>query len=192
MPPRASRRRNGTLLPRSSPIACMKTASHADGPRRASAKVSARITTSAKRAAAIATRRRIPPCGRPLSGASKRPMQSPSPTYGARTSRPRPRPRPAPPGFIPSPDPRHDFRPPSLEWVQAALNRLHIPHIPLIVDGIEGKATRSAIVDFQEHAHLFIDGDAGKDTCAALEKVLGARDPPRGRSSCVKSQGQSK
>ena len=98
----------------------------------------------------------------------------------------------APPGFIPSPDPRHDFQPPSLEWVQASLNRLHIPHVPLIVDGIEGRATRSAIVDFQERAHLFIDGDAGKDTCAALEKALGARDPPRGRSSCVKSQGQAK
>ena len=67
-----------------------------------------------------------------------------------------------------------------------------IPHVPLIVDGIEGRATRSAIVDFQERAHLFIDGDAGKDTCSALEKALAARDPPRGRSSHAKSQGQSK
>jgi peptidoglycan hydrolase-like protein with peptidoglycan-binding domain len=98
----------------------------------------------------------------------------------------------APPGFIPSPDPRHDFHPPSLEWVQAALNRLGIPHVPLIVDGIEGRATRSAIVDFQERARVFIDGEAGKDTCAALEKALGERDPPRGRSSRAKSQGQSK
>ncbi len=68
-------------------------------------------------------------------------------------------------------NPRYDFEPPSLEWVQAVLNRLGIPHTPLTVDGIEGVKTRAAIVDFQERAHLFIDGEAGPKTCAALEKA---------------------
>ncbi len=79
-----------------------------------------------------------------------------------------------PPGFTPSANPRHDLEPPSLAWVQAALNRLSVPRMPLSVDGIEGVKTRSAIVDFQERHHLFIDGDAGPETCAALEKAIAA------------------
>jgi len=56
--------------------------------------------------------------------------------------------------------------------VQASLNRLGIPHVPLIVDGIEGRATRAAIVDFQQAHKLWIDGDVGPDTVAAIEKAL--------------------
>ena len=78
----------------------------------------------------------------------------------------------APTGWTPSQGQRHDFQPPSLEWVQASLNRLGIPHVPLIVDGIEGRATRAAIVDFQQAHKLWIDGDVGPDTVAAIEKAL--------------------
>ena len=80
----------------------------------------------------------------------------------------------APPGWQPKPDVRHDLQPPSLEWVQASLNRLGVPHSPLIVDGIEGFQTRSAIVDFQQAHRLWIDGDAGPDTVAVIEKSLTA------------------
>ena len=81
-----------------------------------------------------------------------------------------------PAGVAPKADPRHDLRYGSIEWVQSALNALHIPHTPLTVDGLDGKQTRSAIVDFQEHhrPHLFIDGEAGADTCLALEKACAA------------------
>ena len=68
-------------------------------------------------------------------------------------------------------DPRHDLPYGSIEWIQNALNAPNIPHTPLTVDGLDGKRTRSAIVDFQERHRLFIDGEAGKDTCAALEKA---------------------
>lgn len=77
----------------------------------------------------------------------------------------------SPPDFAPSSDPRHDLPYGSIEWIQNALNVLNIPHTPLTVDGLDGKQTRSAIVDFQKRNRLFIDGEAGKDTCAALEKA---------------------
>lgn len=75
----------------------------------------------------------------------------------------------APVGWTPHGDPRHDFAPGSLEWVQAALNRLGVPTAPLSVDGMEGIATKHAIVKFQVAHALPVDGVAGPLTVAALE-----------------------
>jgi hypothetical protein len=74
-----------------------------------------------------------------------------------------------PAGWTPHGDPRHDLTPGSMEWVQAALNRLGIPVYPLSVDGMEGIATKHAIVKFQVAHALHVDGVAGPQTIAALE-----------------------
>lgn len=75
----------------------------------------------------------------------------------------------APAGWVPNVDPRHDLAPGSMEWVQAALNRLGIPVSLLSVDGMEGIATKHAIVKFQLAHALRVDGVAGPLTVAALE-----------------------
>ena len=73
----------------------------------------------------------------------------------------------APPGFTPSGDNRSDEPEGSLSWIQARLNALGA-RPALIVDGLEGPATRSAIVAFQETHRLFVDGIAGPQTIKAL------------------------
>jgi hypothetical protein len=76
---------------------------------------------------------------------------------------------PASAGWKPSGAVRHDLAPPSLEWVQATLNRLGIPTAPLIVDGLDGPATRASVAKFQGAHGLFVDGVAGPQTIAALQ-----------------------
>jgi lysozyme family protein len=64
------------------------------------------------------------------------------------------------------PAPAHDLR-----WVQASLNRLGVQP-PLVVDGSNGDATRSAVAAFQKRAGIAIDGVPGAATIAAIEQVL--------------------
>lgn len=76
---------------------------------------------------------------------------------------------PSPPaGWTPSTTTRHDLIQGSLEWVQARLNALGFARPPLIVDGMSGPATERAVSAFQQAKGLFVDGDAGVNTIAAL------------------------
>lgn len=78
----------------------------------------------------------------------------------------------APVGWVsPHPGPRHDFQEGSLEWIQAKLNALHIPTVPLIVDGMLGYATEKATAAFQALHDLDVDGDPGPDTIKVLESL---------------------
>jgi hypothetical protein len=61
---------------------------------------------------------------------------------------------------------RHDTR-----WLQQALNDLGASP-RLIVDGIDGPATRQALKNFQTQVKLFADGIAGPQTLAAIEQQL--------------------
>jgi peptidoglycan hydrolase-like protein with peptidoglycan-binding domain len=80
----------------------------------------------------------------------------------------------APAGFAPSGDARCGHAVGSLEWAQTELNALGIPTVPLVVDGIEGSATRAAVRQFQIKAGFLgadVDGIVGPKTIAALEKA---------------------
>ncbi len=59
----------------------------------------------------------------------------------------------------------------SADDIQAALNRLGAAP-PLVVDGAYGAATRAAVEAFQAEHGCFVDGWAGQETCAAIEKAL--------------------
>lgn len=74
----------------------------------------------------------------------------------------------APAGFTPSPAARHDLAPPSLEWAQMRLNALGFGKPALTVDGMMGPATERAVAAFQVSKGLFVDGDPGAQTIAAL------------------------
>jgi hypothetical protein len=65
-----------------------------------------------------------------------------------------------------SPETQHDTR-----WLQNALNELGASP-RLILDGIDGPATRQALKNFQTQAKLFADGIAGPQTIAAIERQL--------------------
>ncbi len=62
--------------------------------------------------------------------------------------------------------PNHDTR-----WLQQALNDLGASP-RLIVDGIDGPATRQAVKSFQTQAKLFADGIGGPQTIASIERQL--------------------
>ena len=76
-----------------------------------------------------------------------------------------PQPAPVPPGHG-ADDPAHDTK-----WIQASLNELD-PDAELTVDGIWGRHTRRALMDFQAAHKLDVDGIAGPLTIAAMEEVL--------------------
>lgn len=63
------------------------------------------------------------------------------------------------------------------EWVQESLNALHIPEIPLLVDGHYGRITRAAVTAFQTKAMIHVDGLAGPETIKAIEAALKAAVP---------------
>ena len=71
--------------------------------------------------------------------------------------------------------PRHDLAVGSTEWVQAMLNALHVTMLPLVVDGQAGQLTRAAIARFQGQHGLYVDGIAGEQTIAALQKAIGSQ-----------------
>jgi hypothetical protein len=96
-------------------------------------------------------------------------MPASFPVAGAPTAIPA-----APADWKPAGTTRHDLVAGSLEWTQAKLNALGAPTAPLIVDGLDGPATRGAISKFQQAHGLYIDGDAGAQTIAALEEATGA------------------
>jgi len=100
-------------------------------------------------------------------------FDEPMPASWGALSYPAPAPA-APAGWQPSGTLRHDLVVGSMEWVQAALNALGIPPVPLVVDGLEGAATHYAVSSFQRRNRLFVDGLAGPETVAALEKAAGA------------------
>jgi hypothetical protein len=64
----------------------------------------------------------------------------------------------------------HDTR-----WLQQTLNDLGASP-RLIVDGIDGPATRQAVKNFQSLAKLFADGIAGPQTLAAIERQLALKE----------------
>jgi peptidoglycan hydrolase-like protein with peptidoglycan-binding domain len=64
-----------------------------------------------------------------------------------------------------------------VRWVQAALNRTI--GAGLVVDGISGSMTRSAVRSFQTRQHLAVDGIVGPLTEATLVRA-GAGNPPGG------------
>ena len=107
--------------------------------------------------------------GAMIAAAYDEPMPA---SWGSTSIAPSPAPA-APAAWKPSGTVRHDLPPRSIEWVQAALNALDTLPIPLIVDGLEGPATEHAVSVFQGRAGLFVDGIAGVNTIAALEKALG-------------------
>jgi peptidoglycan hydrolase-like protein with peptidoglycan-binding domain len=79
-------------------------------------------------------------------------------------------PLPAPPaGWSPSGTTRHDLSVGSIEWVKMRLNALHVPTVPLTVDGLDGPSTQWAVKSFQQSHGLFVDGIAGPNTVAALQ-----------------------
>jgi peptidoglycan hydrolase-like protein with peptidoglycan-binding domain len=62
-----------------------------------------------------------------------------------------------------------------IRWIQRSLN--HVMGLQLVVDGIIGPMTRSAIRDFQRRAGLGVDGIVGPLTEQALLRA-GVSDPP--------------
>ena len=84
----------------------------------------------------------------------------------------------APPSVPPEPSHggtiRHDLTPPNVDWVQMALNALHVAYIPLKVDNDLGTLTREAVARFQGQHGLYVDGEIGPQTIAALQKALSA------------------
>ncbi len=78
-----------------------------------------------------------------------------------------------PSDWVPHPDIRHDLEPRTIAWAQAKLNALEVPILgPLIVDGMDGPATRRAVRSFQSaHPPLAVDGELGPETYAALESA---------------------
>ena len=92
-------------------------------------------------------------------------------SWGGMSGAPAPAPA-APASWTPSASARHDLAEGSLEWAQAALNKLAIPLAPLIVDGMDGPATEQAMRLFQMKVGLFVDGTYGPDTEAKLEAAL--------------------
>ena len=84
----------------------------------------------------------------------------------------------APPSVPPEPSHggaiRNDLAVGSTEWVQMALNALHVAYIPLAVDGQIGTLTREAVARFQGQHGLYVDGEIGPQTIAALQKALSA------------------
>ena len=78
----------------------------------------------------------------------------------------------APAGFKPHGGVRNGFAVGSIEWLQAELNALGVSW--LTVDGIEGSATAAAIARYQKSRGLYVDGIAGPNTLAALEKDAAA------------------
>ncbi len=91
-------------------------------------------------------------------------------SWGAMAGQATPAPA-APAGWAPHGTVRHDLAIGSLEWAQAALNKLGIPLSPLTVDGLDGPDTASAVRLFQMKAGLTVDGIYGEETKAALEKA---------------------
>ncbi len=78
-----------------------------------------------------------------------------------------------PPGTpVPAPDGLGSHGAHDTDWVQAALNRLHVEGTPLLEDGSYGRRTKAAVVAFQSAHGLEPDGLAGPLTTAAIEKAL--------------------
>lgn len=73
-----------------------------------------------------------------------------------------------PANFAPSATIRHDLAQGSLEWVQMHLNALGFAKPVLTVDGMMGPNTERAVAAFQQAKGLYVDGDPGPDTIAAL------------------------
>lgn len=71
---------------------------------------------------------------------------------------------------------------PYVRWVQAALNR--ILGFRLVVDGINGPATRSAVRSFQLQQGLTVDGVVGPRTEAELVRAGGGSPPSRAAATC--------
>lgn len=71
-------------------------------------------------------------------------------------------------GWKPSATARHDLPYGSIEWVQMHLNALGYAKPTLIVDGLMGPATEKAVAAFQRAKWLYIDGEPGPNTIAAL------------------------
>ena len=93
--------------------------------------------------------------------------------WGSTNLAPTPAPA-APAGWKPSGTVRHDLSEGSLEWAQAALNKLNILTTPMVVDGLDGPTTERAMRLFQQSHGLYIDGIYGPDTEAAIAKALAA------------------
>ncbi len=74
----------------------------------------------------------------------------------------------SPPGFRPSGTVRCDEPVGSIAWAQARLNALGFARPGLVVDGLEGRATETALGHFQGAYGLFIDGVLTPLTIAAL------------------------
>ena len=62
-----------------------------------------------------------------------------------------------------------------VKWVQGALNKLGFQ---LVVDGIDGDATQTAVMTFQQQHELTVDGIAGPQTVAALKQALSPSATP--------------
>lgn len=71
--------------------------------------------------------------------------------------------------YKPSATTRHDLTIGSLEWIQMRLNALGFAHPLLNVDGMMGPSTEHAVSAFQQTKGLYIDGDPGPKTIAALQ-----------------------
>lgn len=74
-----------------------------------------------------------------------------------------------------------------IRWVQSSLNQLL--GLRLVVDGIEGPATRSAIRSFQQRQGLAVDGIVGPNTEAAL--IAAGASPPAMVAAAAAGGGSS-
>jgi N-acetyl-anhydromuramyl-L-alanine amidase AmpD len=75
----------------------------------------------------------------------------------------------APPaGWNPSATVRHDLAEGSLDWIQMHLNARGFAKPALIVDGLAGPSTERAVAAFQQAMGLYVDGEPGAKTIAAL------------------------
>ncbi len=70
------------------------------------------------------------------------------------------------------------FDPDVTKWLQGALNVLLTPSPNLVVDGLYGPATRTAVEALQKQFGLVVDGLAGTVTRAAIEAALAKLTAP--------------
>ena len=59
-----------------------------------------------------------------------------------------------------------------VRWIQDSLNKLNVASPPLVVDGMYGQLTKTAVEAFQTAHGLTVDGWGGKMTATAIQTEL--------------------